>query len=142
MKKLALMIVAAMIASFSFAQKVQEKGIPANVENSLKKQYPNVTKVKWDKESGKYEATFKLNKVEQSVLIDANGKILETEVAIGVSQLPKNAISYLETHYHGKSIKDAAKITDAKGVVTYEAEIKGKDVIFDNNGKFIKEAKE
>jgi len=48
--------------------------------------------------------------------------------------LPKNI--------RAKKIKEAAKITDAKGVVTYEAEVTGKDLIFDASGKFLKEIKD
>ncbi|MBC7865300.1 MAG: hypothetical protein IAF38_20155, partial [Bacteroidia bacterium] len=37
-----------------------------------------------------------------------------------------------------KKVKEAAKITDAKGVVTYEAEIDNADYIFDSTGNFLK----
>ncbi|BEG98377.1 PepSY-like domain-containing protein [Bacteroides sedimenti] len=142
MKKLTLMIMAVMIASFAFAQKEQKKNIPAQVEKTFQKQFPNATKVKWEKEGAKYEANFTLDKTEQSVLIDNTGKMVEVEAAIGINQLPKNILSYVTAHYPGKAIKEAAKITDSKGKVTYEAGIKGKDLIFDLNGNFIKESKE
>jgi hypothetical protein len=35
-----------------------------------------------------------------------------------------------------------AKITKADGTVNYEAEVDGKDVIFNSIGKFLKEAKD
>jgi hypothetical protein len=38
----------------------------------------------------------------------------------------------------GKNIKEAAKIVDAGGTVTYEAEVQGTDYLFDANGNFIK----
>lgn len=44
--------------------------------------------------------------------------------------------------YKGKTIKEGAKITTADGTVNYEAEVDGKDVIFDTNGKFLKEVKD
>jgi hypothetical protein len=63
-------------------------------------------------------------------------------VEIKIDELPANAKAYVAKHYAGQKIKEAAKITDSKGVVTYEAEVKGKDLIFDNTGKFLKEVKD
>lgn len=56
--------------------------------------------------------------------------------------MPKGILDYVKTNYKGQSVKEVAKITDAKVTVTYEAEIKGMDLLFDANGKFIKEVKE
>jgi hypothetical protein len=39
-------------------------------------------------------------------------------------------------------VKETAKITKANGEVNYEVGIKGKDVLFDAKGKFLKEAKD
>ena len=73
--------------------------------------------------------------------MDAQANIIETEVEIELSQLPTGILDYVKNNYTGRKVKEAAKITDAKGTVTYEVEIKGMDLIFDNNGKFIKELK-
>lgn len=142
MKKLVLMMAVAMITSLTFAQKIQEKDVPASVKASFQKQYPNIKEVKWDKEGEKFEASFDLNKIDNSVLFDAQGKILETEVEIELNHLPKGVLEYVKANYKGQNVKEAAKITDAKGIVTYEAEIKGMDLLFDNNGKFIKQIKD
>jgi hypothetical protein len=142
MKKLALMMFAAMITSLIFAQKVQEKDLPVSLKTAFQKNFPQAKVEKWEKEGDNFEAEFELNESEQSVLFDAQGNILETEVEIELSQLPNSISDYIITNYKGQSIKEAAKMTDAKGTVTYEAEIKGKDLLFDSNGKFIKEVKE
>lgn len=142
MKKTAITIVVMLIAAMSFAQKVQEKNVPASVKSAFKKAYPAATSTKWDKEEDKYEASFDLNKVDHSVLMDAKGNIIETEVEIELNQLPKGVLSNVKSKYAGHKAKDAAKITDAKGTVTYEVAIKGLDLIFDSNGKFVKEIKE
>ncbi len=142
MKKLALMLVATMITSLSFAQKLQEKDIPAPVKSSFQKHYPNTKEVKWDKEGEKFEASFDLNKMDNSVLFDGKGNLLETEVEIALNQLPKGVLEYVATNYKGQKVKEVAKITDNKGIVVYEVEIKGLDLLFDSNGKFIKETKD
>jgi len=142
MKKLALVLAATMIASLSFAQTLKEKAVPAAVKTAFQQKYPNAKETKWEKENSNFEAEFEINETDYSVLIDASGNILETEIEIDNNALPSNVKDYVSKNYSGQKIKEAAKITDAKGIVTYEAEIKGEDLIFDSNGNFIKEEKD
>lgn len=141
--KIIVMVLAATVAALNgYSQKIQEKDLPAAVKESFHKNYASAKQVKWDKEKENYEASFDWNGADHSVLYNAAGQTVETEVEIKVSELPAAAKQYMETHYSGKTIKEAAKITDAKQVVTYEAEIKGMDVLFDAQGKFIKTVKD
>lgn len=142
MKRSMLLFAFAMSVSLGFSQKISESEVPATVKSALKKQYPNATNVKWDKESNGYEASFDFNKTDTSILFDATGKVVETEVEIELNQLPKGAVEYVKSHYKGSTIKEAAKITDANGTITYETAIKGMDLIFDTDGKFLKEVKD
>lgn len=141
MEKLIFLLVAMASVSFANAQKVSEKEVPAVVKSALQKSHPNAKGLKWEKEEGNYEAGFKVGEADYSVLIDASGKILETEGEIKMEELPANAKAYVAKNYAAQKIKEVAKITDSKGVVTYEVEVKGKDLIFDNAGKFLKEVK-
>jgi hypothetical protein len=141
MKKTAVTVAFMLFASFTFAQKMADTKIPAIVKSAFTQKYPTVKAVKWDKEGTNYEASFTLNKADNSVLIDPQGKILETEVEIELSGLPNGITDYVKSHYKGKPVKEAAKITDSNGTVTYEVEIKGMDLMFDSNGNFIKEIK-
>jgi hypothetical protein len=135
MKKYIFIIgIVAFLGSSVFSQ--QKSNILEVVKTALSKTYPNAKSIKWDKEESNYEASFKIDNLDHSVLFDAKGNILESEVA--VKELPKNVLEYLNKNYPNQKITELAKITDAKGVVTYEAEIKGKDLIFDANGKFLK----
>ncbi len=138
MKKSVVTVVMMLFTMLGFAQKMQERDVPPNVKSTFQKNYPVVKKVKWDKEDDKYEASFDLNKKDNSVLIDAQGNILETEVEIELTELPAGILEYLKKNYAGKQVKEIAKIKDEKGAVTYEVEIKGMDLIFDSSGKFIK----
>ena len=141
MKKISVIMVALLFATFCFAQKMQKKNVPANLKSNFQKKYPQATAVKWDKEKQNYEASFKLNNIDHSVLMDANGAILETEVKTDLIKLPKVILTYINTNYAATKPKGAAIITDYKGVITYEVEMKGMDLIFDNNGKFVKQVK-
>lgn len=52
--------------------------------------------------------------------------------------MPAHISIYIKQHYSGTKINEAGKITDAKGAIIYEAEVKGKDLIFDEKGNFLK----
>lgn len=131
-----------MITSPGFAQKMHKKEVPVSVKVSFEKHYSSIKEVKWDKVGEMFEASFDLNKIDNSVLFDAKGNILETEVEIESNQLPKGVLEYVKNNYKGKNVKEAAKITDAQGKVNYEAEIIGLGLLFDSKGKFIKETKD
>lgn len=133
-----LIILAIMLSStLANAQKVASSNVPANVKAALQKNYPNVKEVKWEKEHGNYEAEFKVDGLEYSVVINVSGTILETEVELAENELPQKARTYIATNYKGSKIKEVARITDNKGVVKYEAEVNGKDLLFDSEGNFI-----
>ena len=148
-----LLAVAAGLTTASFAQskekdekdekyeKKEQVSVPAAVKAAFAKQYPGTT-AKWEKEDGKYEAGFKHQGHEMSVLFEASGTMTENEMEIKVTELPSSAMEYVKAHYKGVTVKEAAKITKANGEVNYEAEVKGKDLIFDAKGTFLKEVKD
>ena len=138
MKKIILALIV-FISAYTFAQKSNP---PAAAKAAFAKAYPGATKVKWDKEDGGFEADFELKGKKMAATYDAKGVYQESEVAIQVSELPASVTAYMKEHYKGITVKEAARITKANGAVNYEAAIKGKDVLFDANGKFIKEAKD
>jgi Putative beta-lactamase-inhibitor-like, PepSY-like len=142
MKK--LMMMSALVAAIGFsacAQKLDASKVPAAVKAAFTKQFPGAT-VKWEKEDGKFEAGFKQNGNTMSALFEANGTMTESEMDMKVTDLPATVLAYVKEHYAGKKIKEGAKITKADGTVNYEAEVDGKDVIFDATGKFLKEVKD
>lgn len=112
--------------------------VPAAAKATVARLYPGVKAVKWEKEDGNYEAGLTHNGKELSLVIDAKGNVLETETTIMVSSLPATVRDYVTKYHAGKKIKEAAEIVDAKGKKTYEAEVGGKDLMFDANGQFIK----
>ncbi len=134
-------VLAIMICFAACAQKLDPSKVPAAVKASFEKQYPGIA-VKWEKEDGNYEASFKQNGNDLSNLYNPNGTLTESEMEMKVTDLPANIQAYVTAHYIGKKIKSAAKITKADGSVQYEANVNGKDAIFDANGKFLKEVKD
>lgn len=124
------------------AQSIKSDAVPTAVKDAFAKKYPSAKVDKWEKEGAGFEAEFHVNKIENSVVMDANGNLLETEVEISPEQLPTAVKDYIAKNLPGKKAKEASKITDAKGTVTYEAEINEVDYIFDANGSFMKKEEE
>lgn len=135
MKKTILLGIMGLSALTGFSQ---TKEIPEAVKAKIIQTYPKAEKVKFEKEKGNFEAGFKNEGKEMSVVLDAKGNILETETDINFSGLPKEAKQYIAEHFKGKKIKETAEITDAQGKKKFEVEIGGKDYLFDESGKLLK----
>ncbi|MBU0488204.1 MAG: PepSY-like domain-containing protein [Bacteroidetes bacterium] len=142
MKKAMILFALAIFATGLYAQKVKPQDVPEPVKTAFAKLYAGVTVDKWEKEDGNFEAEFKKDGKEISVLFDAAGTLMQTEEEIAVSALPQAVADYVSKNLGGKKIDEASKITLADGTVNYEAEVGKKDYIFDAAGKFIKQDEE
>ena len=142
MKNLSVIILCVVSFSFALAQGTHKTQIPAKAEDSFKKAYPEAANVKWEKEKDKFEVNFKNKGVLTSIEINNDGKILETEVSIEKSSLPKGIEEQVLKNYNGYKITETAKITDEKGTIKYEVQIskgkKHKDIYFDEKGNELK----
>lgn len=145
MKKIIGMLTVAMsLALIIHAQEKKEAKVRPTQEAKagFESKFPGATNVKWEKEDNHFEVNFKQGGKEISALFGANGSLTETETAIAVTALPVSISKYLQQHYAGKKVKEAAKIVKADGTVNYEAEVDGKDLVFDNSGAFLNEIKD
>ena len=149
MKKI-LAVSAIMLAlnTASFAQQNegghQKINVPAVVKKANLEKYPEskTYKVTWEKEKGNYEANWGGKDGEaNSVQYTPSGQFIEIVKAIPVKDLPKGVLTYAKEHYKTTKFGDVGRATDANGKVSYEVEIQRKDVIFDENGNFVKEEK-
>ena len=125
-----------MMCLLTFAQK--SITVPAVVKAALMKKYPEAKNATWEKEKGNFEANWGGKSGEDnSVQFTPTGNFIEIVNAIKVSDLPANIAPWVAAHYRGAKIKEAGKVTDANGKQTFEAEIKGKDLMFDLTGKYL-----
>ena len=108
--------------------------IPAKVTIAFAKEYTHVTNAQWDKEGQQYEASFKKDGHDISVVYSDDGIKQMEEVSIAIEELPIAAKRYARTK---GEIKDAAKITKADKSIQYEAEVNGKDLLFDDLGNLL-----
>lgn len=142
MKNLMIIIALSLSIGSACAQKMKEADVPAVVKESFKKAYPTAKVEKWEKEGDMYEAEFMVGKVEHSANLNASGNIVETEMEIEISALPKAITDYVGKNMVGKKIKEASQITTAEGLNNYEVEVGGTDYIFDADGKLLKKEEE
>ncbi|CAN5245588.1 hypothetical protein BH09BAC1_BH09BAC1_04250 [soil metagenome] len=143
MKKTLLLAIASLLSIAVYAQKKSDNSQPPEVvKTAFTKKYPAVNKISWNKEEDGYEAEFTFNGKETSATFTAHGVLIEIEVEIATTELPKTATEYIKANYANYKVKEAAKITDDKNTTTFEAEVskngKSMDIIFDANGSFIK----
>lgn len=121
------------------AQRVRSANVPAAVKASLQQKYPSASGVTWEKEKGNYEANWGgASGEDHSVLFTPGGVFVEQTLAMPVAGLPEGVKSYVHTHFAGAKITEAGKVTDAEGRTRYEAEVKGKDMLFDEKGNFLR----
>lgn len=128
-----------MVASLTFTNCSERNKAPQAVQTVMKNMYPGISKINWSNEKGDtWEAEFKNNGIKTSVTFRANGSVKEVEEEISFANFPKTALDYIEQNFPDEKIKEIAKITNANGMITYEAEIKGTDYIFDAHGNPLK----
>lgn len=118
----------------SYAQKLNVNKVPTTVKSAFSKNHSNVSKVSWSKEGANFEAEFTLNAKETSEVYTESGVFIESETEIKIAELPAKVKMKLKY----QKVTEAAKITKADGTVSYEAEVKGKDLLFDVNGNPVK----
>ncbi len=132
-----LMFVA--VTSIAIAQDMKSSAVPEAAKSALLKKYPAATKVSWEKEKGNFEANWGGKSGEDmSVMFTPDGTFVEQVAAISPKDLPAGVAVYVKQHYKGAKIAEAGKVTDAKGATMYEAEVHGKDLVFDEKGNFLK----
>lgn len=140
MKKTTLLsIIATLLCAGAIAKATKSLDVPTVVKQSLLKKYPNATNATWEKEKGNYEANWGGKSGEDtSVTFNPKDEFVEEVDAIPINQLPAAVFEFVKTNYKGAKIKEAGRVTDAAGKKMFEAEIKGKDLLFDEKGKFLK----
>lgn len=128
--------------SLASAQILNETKVPAKVREAFSKQYHDVKNENWEKDGANYEAEFQANKIENSVVYDTDGNLVESAIEIKPSDLPKGVSDYISTNLPHKKIKEAAKITDADGRISYKAEVGRQNYIFDYDCSFVRKEDE
>ncbi len=93
--------------------------------------FPEIKKVEWKlKEDKNYEAEFKQKDVEVAAKFDDKGKWLETETAIGKSDLPKKVLAKILADYKAYEIIETQTVERAGDKpILYEVHLENTDEI-------------
>jgi hypothetical protein len=86
------------------AQTITSDKVPALIKQAFHTKFPDVKNVEWKIKSEKYEAEFILKGVETTIKFDANGKWLETETQIPLSEVAKAVLESLATKFKNYKI--------------------------------------
>jgi hypothetical protein len=142
MKKLFLMIAIAGFFMQANAQKLAEKEVPTAVTAAFYKAHPTLKDVDWSRDKEYYVAKYNVDKADICTYYDAPGKVIKAKMAIVTGALPAPVMEYVKKTYQEDEVKDAYKVTDSEGIVTYETKVKGMFLFFNSKGDFIKSVKD
>lgn len=137
MKNVIFSLVALLFSSSVLAQTIDEKEVPHIVKSTFLISYPDLTNVQWEKEKELYKVHYVVKNIAQTMVLDPNGNVLKSATSITIKQLPATALTYIKKNYRYKKIKSAARITDARGVVTFEVKVASKTLSFTKKGVYI-----
>jgi uncharacterized membrane protein YkoI len=137
MKNIFLGLLATSTALYSCGQDLPASKVPSVVQNAVQAGFSAAADIEWEKKSNAYEAEFKLDSIEHSVLIDNTGKILSHKSDITEQDIPGPVMASIgrETGY---KVDDAEKL-EKDGIVYFQVELeargkKDKKVVYTADG--------
>jgi len=127
------------------AQKITDAEVPTPTIQTFKTKFPNATKIVWEKDSSKYEASFVSNEVNTETIISDKGLWTETEWAIPMEYTPVAMKSYITDSMPGFKLKETTITERAEGKF-YVLEVNKKkinqEVWFTLEGNFVRKVNE
>ncbi|MEH0154071.1 PepSY-like domain-containing protein [Limibacter armeniacum] len=120
----------------------QDREVPVAVSSTFQQMFPKVSHLQWEMEDNNWEAEFKVKGSEYSANFDTNGKWLETEVAIAISDLPQPVSGTLKDRFPACKTKEVEKVSTPKGT-SFEVVLTCKDgqseILLDSTGTVLLE---
>lgn len=149
MKKLIILAMAFSTIAFTACQ--QKTEVPAKVKNAFEQKISNAKDVEWeyDKEDKFWEVEYEIGKDEFTSAFDENGKWIETEKEIEISELPEAVKTTLNTDYSDYDVEEVEFVETPEGKfyeVKVELENDEKELEFEllisPDGKVVKKKEE
>lgn len=143
MKKITLILLAAMATCFCSAQKLTMDKVPPAAARAFKMKFPNGSQPGWAKEKDDvFEVEFFNGKKRQSALFDGSGKWMETETEINYSAVPMKVQSAFEKQFDGYSVQEVYEVETPDKGLNYEiTAFKGREnyeALFSAKGELLK----
>jgi len=120
--------------------------LPTEISSDFSSRHPESSNVEWEQEGNFWEAEFKENGVEVSVIYDLDFNWVRTEREIKINELPGSATVYLNENFPGDKIEEAESFESQDEGNGYIAEVKQQkleiEVFFDESGNYLREVEE
>ena len=149
MKKLLSLIALIFLMSNLFAQKLDEKSVPADAVKNFNTKYTQATLVKWEKEGTLFKAVFTQNELKTKAFYTETGQWVSSEWEIPAIYAPKAITEYITANLVKFKIKELTIVEEDKSTVPgkyYKAEVTDKKVTktlkFNLKGEIIPETPE
>lgn len=139
MKTTSLLLLIALTAGCDDSQSLRESEVPEGVVAALHEGFPQVKDYKWYAEGGNYEAEYTIHQMEAALSFTPGGELIESEMEVAPEELPQSIASYIAKNFEGAAVKEATVITNATGIKTYEAEVQGRELLFNADGQLLRE---
>jgi hypothetical protein len=111
---------------------IKESKLPSTVSETFRQKFPAASHISWSRENDStYEAEFSNEGKASSALIDLEGDWIETETAVGSSELPLVVIQTVASGFQKFRIKGAEFIETPDEGKFYELIIKNKQEAFE-----------
>ncbi len=145
MKKFIGVFLLVLITVFSYAQKINQKNVPAVVLNSFQLKFPNADDIEWQLEKGKYRVNFEVNNKDNRLVMNDKGSMLYHNQDLYVSEIPKIVMQTINSKVDFFDVYDADRFEEG-AIIYYTVNFKnsGKkhDFKIDDNGVLLKYTKE
>ena len=123
------------------AQSIKETKVPEKVKTAFAGFYPDAQEIKWQKDKQGFVVNFKLENIPASLLLNPEGKLLETKTSVPQSELPQNLQDYITANCKDYKLLNQEKIVNFDGTVIFKISIikkkLKKDLLFSNDGHLI-----
>jgi hypothetical protein len=106
MKKLFAFIIASMIATAGFSQKIDGTQVPDAVQKTFKSRFANVNDAKWEKEDSLYSAEFLMDASKTEATFSDKGAWINTEWEFPIEYAPQSIKDYITKNYDGYKLKE------------------------------------
>ena len=139
MKKILLSSLLILAAHFSFGKDLNAADVPAIVKACVDSVYPKTPVIRWELESGRYEAWVKKKDNEVAVCVLPTGQVFSFIKSRKASDLPKAAQEFIKKTAKLEDVKEAEEILYTRiNKTMYLVEYKGSLTTFDDKGNFIR----
>lgn len=140
MKKIIQLVIAGFLVLPALAQSADE--VPVNVKEAFATKYKDIAVATWDKSgTGQFVVKFIRNKKQVTATFDANGKFVESRMAVVQNDMPKTVQSRIETTFKGYQFVSAEMVESAQGNISYRTVLETDSatamVTFDENGNIM-----